>query len=51
MSKQKVARSTAVMTNGELTSLLKQYGCVPSSLRAPKTRCMSGIYYLIMPSK
>ena len=29
MSKQKVARSSAAATNGELTSLLKQYGCGP----------------------
>ena len=29
MSKQKVARSSATATNGELTSLLKQYGCGP----------------------
>jgi starch phosphorylase len=29
MSKQKVAGSTAVETNGELTKLLKQYGCGP----------------------
>src|SRR5688572_2420444 len=29
MSKQKVARSSAVASNGELASLLKQYGCGP----------------------
>ena len=29
MSKQKVARSSAAATNGELASLLKQYGCGP----------------------
>ena len=29
MSKQKVTRSSAAATNGELTSLLKQYGCGP----------------------
>ena len=29
MSKQKVARSSAAATNGELTNLLKQYGCGP----------------------
>ena len=29
MSKQKVARSSATATNGELASLLKQYGCGP----------------------
>jgi glycogen phosphorylase len=29
MSKQTVARSAAIATNGELTSLLKQYGCGP----------------------
>jgi starch phosphorylase len=29
MSKQKVARSSAAATNGELTRLLKQYGCGP----------------------
>ena len=29
MSKQKVARSSATATNGELANLLKQYGCGP----------------------
>jgi starch phosphorylase len=32
MSKQKVAESTAAATNGELTKLLKQYGCGPIQL-------------------